>query len=57
MVSQQAVVDAGWLEGLDPGVPTELYLIPDGEDAKTLATVEELAAAARAPRGCRGPMW
>ncbi len=43
VVSQQAVVDAGWLAGFDPGVPTELCLIPDGEDAKTLSTVEELA--------------
>jgi 5-deoxy-5-amino-3-dehydroquinate synthase len=43
VVSQQAVADAGWLDGLDPGVPTEVCLIPDGEDAKTLVTVEELA--------------
>ena len=43
VVSQQAVADAGWLHGLDPGVPAEVCLIPDGEDAKTLATVEDLA--------------
>jgi 5-deoxy-5-amino-3-dehydroquinate synthase len=43
IVSQQAVKDAGWLHGLDPGVPAELFLIPDGEDAKSLATVETLA--------------
>jgi 5-deoxy-5-amino-3-dehydroquinate synthase len=43
VVSQQAVLDAGWLDGLDTGVPTEVCLIPDGEDAKTLATVEGLS--------------
>jgi 5-deoxy-5-amino-3-dehydroquinate synthase len=42
-VSQQAIGDAGWLEGLDVGVPAEMFLVGDGEDAKTLATVEELA--------------
>ncbi len=31
------------MDGLDPGVPSEVCLIPDGEEAKTLATVEELA--------------
>ena len=43
IVTQQAIRDAGWVDGLDPGVPAEVYVIPDGEDAKTLATVEELA--------------
>ena len=43
IVTQQAIRDAGWVDGLDPGVPAEVCLIPDGEDAKTLATVEELA--------------
>ena len=43
VVTQQAIVDAGWVDGLDPGVPFEVCVIPDGEDAKTLATVEELA--------------
>jgi 5-deoxy-5-amino-3-dehydroquinate synthase len=42
VVTQEAVRDAGWVEGLDPGVPAEVCLIPDGEDAKTLATVEAL---------------
>ncbi len=31
------------MDGLDPGVPSQVCLIPDGEEAKTLATVEELA--------------
>ena len=43
IVTQEAISDAGWLDGLDPGVPFEVCLIPDGEEAKTLATVEELA--------------
>ena len=43
VVTQQAIADAGWLDGLDPGVPSEVCVIPDGEDAKTLATVEDLA--------------
>jgi 5-deoxy-5-amino-3-dehydroquinate synthase len=43
VVTQEAVRDAGWVEGLDAGVPAEICLIPDGEDAKTLATVETLS--------------
>jgi 5-deoxy-5-amino-3-dehydroquinate synthase len=42
IVTQEAIKGAGWVHGLDPGVPSELFLIPDGEDAKTLATVEML---------------
>jgi 5-deoxy-5-amino-3-dehydroquinate synthase len=45
LVTQEAIQDAGWLRDLDPGVPAQVCLIPDGEDAKTLATVEELARA------------
>jgi len=43
VVSQQAVADAGWLDDLDLGAPTVVCLIGDGEEAKTLATVEGLA--------------
>jgi 5-deoxy-5-amino-3-dehydroquinate synthase len=43
VVTQQSIIDAGWLDGLDPGVPAEVCVMPDGEDAKTLATVEDLA--------------
>ncbi len=43
IVTQEAVKDAGWVEGLDLGVPATTYVIPDGEDAKSLATVEDLA--------------
>ena len=42
IVTQEAVVAAGWLDGLDPGVPFDVCTIPDGETAKTLATVESL---------------
>jgi 5-deoxy-5-amino-3-dehydroquinate synthase len=43
IVTQESIRDAGWVEGLDPGVPAAVCIIPDGEDAKTLATVEDLA--------------
>jgi 5-deoxy-5-amino-3-dehydroquinate synthase len=42
VVTQEAVQGAGWLNGLDPGVPFEVCTIPEGEVGKTLATVEEL---------------
>ncbi len=43
IVTQQSIKDAGWVDGLDAGVPSEVCLIPDGEEAKTLATIEQLA--------------
>ena len=54
IVTQEAIRAAGWVHNLDPGVPAELFIIPDGEDAKTLHTVEDLArrfarAASRGP--------
>jgi 5-deoxy-5-amino-3-dehydroquinate synthase len=42
VVTQDAVEKAGWLEGLDPGVPFEVSTIGEGEANKTLATVERL---------------
>jgi 5-deoxy-5-amino-3-dehydroquinate synthase len=42
VVTQAAVEKAGWLAGLDPGVPFEVCAMPEGEGNKTLATVEEL---------------
>src|ERR1700727_1165876 len=42
VVTQDAVAGAGWLDGLDPGLPFEVCTIGDGETTKTLATVEEL---------------
>ena len=42
LVTQQSIKDAGWVDDIDPGVPFEVCLIPDGEHAKTLATVETL---------------
>ena len=38
-------VEAGWLDGLDPGVPFDVHLLAEGEGAKSLATVEELCRA------------
>jgi 5-deoxy-5-amino-3-dehydroquinate synthase len=43
IVTQQSIKDAGWVDGLDAGVPSQVCVIPDGEAAKTLATVEVLA--------------
>jgi len=42
LVTQDAVVKAGWLDGLDPGLPFEVSTIGEGEASKTLATVEGL---------------
>jgi 5-deoxy-5-amino-3-dehydroquinate synthase len=42
VVTQQAVIDAGWLEGLDPGLPFEVCRIGEGEANKTMASVEAL---------------
>jgi 5-deoxy-5-amino-3-dehydroquinate synthase len=42
-VTQQSVLDAGWLVGVDPGLPFKISVIPDGETHKTLATVETLS--------------
>ena len=42
VVTQDAVAGAGWLDGLDPGLPFEVCTIGHGETTKTLATVEEL---------------
>jgi 5-deoxy-5-amino-3-dehydroquinate synthase len=42
VVTQDAVQQAGWLEGLDPGVPFEICTIGEGEGNKSLATVEQL---------------
>jgi 5-deoxy-5-amino-3-dehydroquinate synthase len=42
VVTQQRVVDEGWLEGLDPGVDSSLHVVEEGERAKSLATVERL---------------
>ena len=43
VVTQQSIVDAGWVDDIDPGVPFEVSVIPEGEHAKTLSTVEVLA--------------
>jgi 5-deoxy-5-amino-3-dehydroquinate synthase len=42
VVTQEAVRQAGWLHGLDPGVPFEVCTIGEGEGSKTLGSVEEL---------------
>jgi 5-deoxy-5-amino-3-dehydroquinate synthase len=42
IVTQQAVVDAGWIEDLPLGIPFKVSVIPDGEQYKSMATVETL---------------
>ncbi len=42
VVTQAAVEKAGWLADLDPGLPFDVWAMPEGEASKTLATVEEL---------------
>ena len=42
LVTQQSVIDAGWLEGLDTGLEQSLVVIPEGEDHKSLATIEAI---------------
>jgi len=42
IVTQRSIADAGWLDGLDPGVPFLAHFLPDGEDAKSLECVETL---------------
>ena len=42
IITQQRIVDEGWLEGLDPGVAASLHIIEEGEGAKSLGTVERL---------------
>jgi 5-deoxy-5-amino-3-dehydroquinate synthase len=42
VVTQGSVVEAGWLDGLDPGVPWAVHLVPEGETAKALSSVEAL---------------
>jgi 5-deoxy-5-amino-3-dehydroquinate synthase len=42
VVTQEAVRAAGWLEGLDCGVPFSVCTVADGERAKSLETIETL---------------
>ncbi|MFZ0248802.1 MAG: 3-dehydroquinate synthase family protein [Acidimicrobiales bacterium] len=43
IVTQDSIRKAGWVDDIDPGVPSRVFCIPDGEAGKTLTTVEELA--------------
>ncbi len=45
VITQTPIVDAGWLEGLDPGVPFDVHLMGEGEAAKSLASLEALCRA------------
>ena len=41
-ITQRSVMDAGWLSGLDPGTDSAVLVIDEGEDHKSLATIESL---------------
>jgi 5-deoxy-5-amino-3-dehydroquinate synthase len=42
LVSQAGLVGRPWFAGLDPGLPFEVHVVGDGEEAKSLATIERL---------------
>jgi 5-deoxy-5-amino-3-dehydroquinate synthase len=42
IVTQPAIAEAGWLDGLDPGVPFDVHLLGDGEANKSLSSLESL---------------
>jgi 5-deoxy-5-amino-3-dehydroquinate synthase len=42
VVTQPAIIEAGWLHDIDPGVPFDVCTIGDGERVKSMTTVEEL---------------
>lgn len=42
VVTQQPLIDAGWLVDLDLGIPFDVFVIAQGEDSKNLATIEQL---------------
>ena len=42
VVTQAALADAAWFADVDPGVPFDVHVVPDGEDGKSSATVDML---------------
>jgi len=42
VVTQAGIAERAWFADLDPGLPFDVHLVPDGEGAKSLATVETL---------------
>lgn len=45
IVTQQPLVEAGWLDSVDPGIEVEIIVIEEGEDHKSLGAVERLCRA------------
>ncbi|HEY1831753.1 MAG TPA: 3-dehydroquinate synthase family protein [Acidimicrobiales bacterium] len=45
VVTQEAIATAGWIDGLELGLPYSVVTIDEGERSKTLGTVETLARA------------
>jgi 5-deoxy-5-amino-3-dehydroquinate synthase len=44
IITQQRIVDAGWVDDLVAGLDSSVHVIDDGEQAKSLATVERLCS-------------
>ncbi len=44
VVTQRAVAETAWFAELDPGLPSDVHLIDDGEAAKSMGTVEALCS-------------
>ncbi len=44
IVTEASLVDAVRVDELDPGIEHRVFTVPDGEDTKTLATVESLCS-------------
>jgi 5-deoxy-5-amino-3-dehydroquinate synthase len=45
VVTENGLVDQPWFTGIDPGIPFDVHVVPGGERAKTLSTVEGLCRA------------
>ena len=45
VVTQENIIEAGWIDALDAGLPVHVLKIGHGEDSKSLETVEELCRA------------
>ena len=45
VVTQSALAGTAWFADVDPGIPFDVHVVPDGEDGKSVPTVEALCRA------------
>jgi 5-deoxy-5-amino-3-dehydroquinate synthase len=45
VVTQSALAGTAWFADVDPGIPFDVHVVPDGEDGKSVRTVEALCRA------------